>query len=932
MAQPAESTFPQRPTDAASARVPRPARPVRPGPPPGPRVTVSVAGDARAWGDWIADRLERHGLRAPLHHWDPPAAMELRAALGGLTLSGGRVLLVFSAGYFQPGVRTGREWDTALAAVTAAHPGRFAAVSVTDPGNLPRGAAELGPAQLTEAGAHHAERLLLRRLGLPDTPAPGAGGPRFPLDAPDVWGGVPRRNPRFTGRAALLARIHRRLAGSVRGAAVCTLLGMAGVGKTQLAAEYVHRFATEYDVVWWIAAGTGAEARRQLADLAPELGLGGGTGTAERLRAVTDALRRGEPYHRWLLVLDGADDPEAVAGLLPSGSGHVLITSRNRSWDTYNTLLLPVPVFDRPESIAFVRRRAPRLDAAEAGRLAAALEDLPLLLDQTAGWLNDSDMSVGSYLRLLEGGLGDAGTVVAEDFPMTFAAAWTALLDRIAETAPDAGELLRLCAVLAPGTVPVTLLGRIRGDFAPLTGDPRRLQDALRLLARYSVVDAEESPDGAAITGVHLHRMVRLLVREGVPAPERERYARAVRGALAAADPGRPDDPAEWPAYAALLPHLLPSGALEADPAETARPVLNCLRYAYLAGVQDTGLALARRADRSWRRLLPEDDPRLLDLLHAHANLLRAAGQYAACEELDRAALERLLGRRSTPDADILRAATGLAADLRGLARLQEALELSQYVLDGSRQTFGEGDARTLAAQNNTAVSLRLLGAYDEALELDLRTLRARRRLLGPGHPWTLYSELHYATGLRLTGRAEAALELQERTARSHHRVLGADHPQSLRAGHGLALCRRGAGQGERARQGMERLLERAVRLLGRRNPLTLMIAAGFGCLERESGDLERALVTAELTYTSYRELLGPAHPYTVGSDANHALALLAVGDREVALGSLSRALLAMEAAVGPSHPWTLDLAHNTRSTEADLPPYQLRDFEPLTI
>ncbi|GAA0458596.1 FxSxx-COOH system tetratricopeptide repeat protein [Streptomyces olivaceiscleroticus] len=909
MAQPAGTTHPQQPT--------------------GLRVTVSVAGDSRAWGDWITDRLERHGLRAPLHHWDPPAAMDLRSALAGLTLSGGRILLVFSTGYFQPGVRTGREWDAALAAVTAAYPGRFAAVSVTDPGNLPAGAAALGPAQLTEAGAHHAERLLLRRLGLPDTPAPGTGGPRFPLDAPAVRGGVPRRNPRFTGRAALLAHIHRRLERSVRGAAVCTLVGMAGVGKTQLAAEYVHRFATEYDVVWWVNAARADRARRKMAALAPELGLR--TGPAERLGAVVDALRRGEPYRRWLLVLDGADDPAAVADLLPSGSGHTLVTSRNRAWDTHHTLL-PVPVYGRPESVAFVRRRAPRLTAADADRLAAALEDLPLLLDQTAGWLNDSDMSVDRYLRLLEGGTTDARTVVADDYPKTFAEVWTTLLDRIAETAPDAAEVLRLCAVLAPGTVPVALLARIRGDFTPVTGDPRRLQEALRLLVRHSIVEATGSADGTEVAGVHLHRMVRLLVREGIPVPERERYARAVRGALAAADPGHPDDPAHWPAYAALLPHLLPAGALDADPAETAAPVLHCLRYAYLTGIQDTGLALARRAALTWERLLPEDHPYRLDLLHAHTNLLRATGQYAACEALDRPALERLLGRRDTPDAEILRAAAGLAADLRGLARYQEALELSRYVLDGSRQTFGERGARTLEAQNNLAVSLRLLGAHDEAAELDLQTLRARREVLGPDHPWTLYSALHHATGLRLTGRIDQALETQERNARAHHRLLGADHPQTLRAAHNLALCRRGAGQGDRARQGMAALLERSALLLGRRDPLTLMIASGAGCLERESGDPERALAMAEDTYRAYRDLLGPAHPYTVGSDANHALALLATGDRAAALSTLARALPAMEIAVGPGHPWTLALAHDTRATEADLPPYQLRDFEPLTI
>jgi hypothetical protein len=106
-----------------------------------------------------------------------------------------------------------------------------------------------------------------------------------------------------------------------------------------------------------------------------------GAGLAVLRRAVLAELReRG----RWLLVFDNAGNPEDIAGWLPGGGGHVLVTSRVGGWAEV-AVPVPVDVLARAESVALLRGRVPGLGEGDAGRVAAALGDLPLAVAQAAG-------------------------------------------------------------------------------------------------------------------------------------------------------------------------------------------------------------------------------------------------------------------------------------------------------------------------------------------------------------------------------------------------------------------------------------------------------------------------------------------------------------------------------------------------------------------
>ena len=837
----------------------------------------------------------------------------------------GRILIIVSEWYFQLGPRTHEEWNAALREVVAPDPSRFAAVSVTT-ASLPTATAVLAATDLTNVGAEEAERRLLDRLDLPDDPLPqpaggGRRGPRFPAAMPEVWGGVPRRNTRFTGRESLLNDAYHLLQGAEPGAGVLTLHGMSGVGKTQAAAEYVYRFGSEYDVVWWVNAEKRVTYRRLVAELAPKLGLSTGDEYGERLRAVRDSLRRGDPYARWLLILDGADEPDQIWDLVPTGPGHVLITSRNPEWSEHNSKLLEVPVYDREESVAFIRRRAPRLTEPEADQLAEALEDLPLLLDQTAGWLNDSDLSVEAYIALLEGGIDQDVVKVSADFPLAFQTAWSILLNKLRDTVPESVDLLRLCTFFAPGFIPVRLLKEMPHDELPeqvagLLNDPLLWNKAINQLRQYSVVrlESHETPaDDPASSGeaLYLHRMVHQIVGKDMPPEDRREFIGVVRRALAAADPGRPTDTRLWDTYAELVPHLKYADVLQSEDRAVQNLVLNCLRYMWITGEYTSGIKLGERAMTAWKPLLGETHPRLWELTHHYANLLRSAGEYKKTEAIERAAVEHLREQRGEEDLDHLRAVNGLGADLWGLGRYEEALDLYRTLFATYGNLVGEQDSRTLSALNNLGFSLRLLGRYKEALEIDRRTLESRRALLRGRHPWTLFSEVSYAIDLRLLGRYGEAESVQSKNVREHLLVMRADNPQTLRAEHNLALCHYRSGDRDKAGPLFSRVLERYERKLGETDPQTLAAAVSQNCFAREHGDIDQAREAAESIIARYEVMLTEGHPFIAGARANYALVLRSVGEREYAHVVIEQALADMAAAVGESHSYTLGCALN---------------------
>ncbi len=755
-----------------------------------------------------------------------------------------------------------------------------------------------------------------------------------------IWGNVPQRNKNFTGRAEILASLREGLSSSVtavlpRGMQETVLphalQGMGGVGKTQVAIEYAHRYRAEYDLVWWIPADQSQLVRSSLAALAPHLGLPPATasGVEGAAQAVLDALRRGVPHQRWLLIFDNADQPEELNAIIPRGPGDVLITSRNPRWDAVVDTVA-IDVFSRVESVEFLGKRVPSgLDPGEADQLAGELGDLPLALEQAGALQTETGMSVAEYLRLLR---EQVSAIMAEgkapDYPLSMTAAWRLSVSTLEQQLPEAVVLLRCCAFFGPEPIPRDLFRRgasaLNSPLGALLAHPIRLARAVRELGRFALVRLE----GGTIV---IHRLVQALLRDGLSPEDQASYREEAHLILAAGAPKHPDDNREWPRFAELVAHAssLSTQLEESENAAVRAFAIDVMRYLYNSGDLDTARGFAERFIKQWNSNTDPKDTLLLRAQRHLGNVFRALGQYEDAYALDEETLR--LAREALGDRDTLTlgATNSFGADLRARGEFADALKLDLDSFKLHRAVLEPNHPRTLRVANNLAVDYGLNSRYQAARELHQETYALRSEAsvtLGTEEeanvPATevLSSWNGLARALRLCGLFAEARDVGQEAYDYGLNELGHEHPRTLECGIDLSIAlRRVPFTYDDALELTRSLYERSRGRFGLSAPLTLAATVSLTNIQRTSGQIEEALELTEATVENYKKIYGADHPYYHGCVGNLAMLYRVNRAPETARALNEQALEGLKARLTLDHHYTLTVAANLASDLAAL-------------
>ncbi|WP_367130747.1 tetratricopeptide repeat protein [Saccharothrix sp. HUAS TT1] len=694
-----------------------------------------------------------------------------------------------------------------------------------------------------------------------------------------------RLNHRVRGRSELVAEVTDDLGGSI-----AVLAAGGGFGKTTVALEAVRNLPK----VWWVDASSRDSLVAGLAEVALQAGADShevGEAWAGRAGSAIELLwrnldRQAEP---WVLVFDNADEPDVLAASgrrvgdgngwlrLPRSTGSVLVTSRaGAGWppaarvhhvrqldpEDGAQVLLDLADAGSPEDAAALARRLGGLPLALrlAGRYLAVAKDALALpgLEPPTTFKAYQERWDERFTELTEG----ESASPRESLSRT----WEMSMDLLAERGqPQTRQLLRLVSTFAEAPVPAFVLDATVMATSDLLRDVTAVQLSvlLKALQEVGLLDVLGS-------SVVVHPVVRDANRHQPDYEQNRQAYRALVARLLRAATKDLDhsDPATWPRWRSVLPHLADLGPHDDSDLdlETATLLYYGAGFTGEIGSHQVAEALYRRAIDLSTGAVGADHRETFAARHALGHLLQGKGDLAGAEAEHRTLVAdqtRVLG---ADDSDTLDSRKCLAGVLREQGRWDEAEAEFRGVLAGRTRAQGETDISTLRIRHDLADLVEARGGLAESESEHRDVVAAMTRQLGPEHVQVTNVRTCLADTLKELGRLDdAEAEVRDVLAVIASRSTG-DRTPPLGARRLLAEVMRLRGRLAEAVAESRAAVMDSSRIFGLEHPITLSIRHELGHLLEYQDDLEAAEEEHRRVIEAQERVLGPTHPNTLNT------------------------------------------------------------------
>ncbi|KAG7423240.1 Nephrocystin-3 [Fusarium oxysporum f. sp. raphani] len=738
------------------------------------------------------------------------------------------------------------------------------------------------------------------------------------------------RDSSFVGREDIIAKIIEKHEQAVADHhSRVALVGLGGVGKSQIAIEYAYRVRKSAPQTWvfWVHAANAARFEQAYRDIANKAEIPGREDPKVDILQLVYNWLCDERTGQWLMVLDNADDDEFFfdhtrpleSFLAQTPNGRILITSKNRTAamnlvGPYGRILQVEPM-NEEDALALLNAREPFSESnkADAKTLVQALECIPLAITQAAAYIKArapmitmSDYlglfweSEANQMRLLgEEGLQDLRRDNSIRYPTI--ASWQISFTQIQKTQRSAVDLLALMSMFDRQGIPISLLrnGTSQLDF----------HDALEPLLSFLLVRVEIGKQS-----FEMHRLVQLSMRKWLEADKQlGKWTKESIRVLNAAFPS--GKYSTWIDCQLLFPHARETmghaAGDEEDMLNQAEIAFRAGRFLLFRGEYTTAEEVVRMSAEAREKVLGKEHKDTLASMNNLASTLQGQGKYEEAEKMHRQTLEvsnMVLGKEHP---STLTSMNNLALALQGQGKYEEAVKIHRQTLNVKEKVLGKKHRDTLTSINNLANVLYGIDQFEEAEKMHRQTLELSGKVLGKEHPDTLSSMNNLASTLQGQGKYEEAEKIYRQTLKLKEKVLGKEHPNTLSSMNNLANVLYSMGQYKEAEKMQWQTLELSGKVLGKEHPDTLSSMYNLASVLNSMGQYKEAAKIHRQTLELRKKVLTKEHIDTLASMNNLANVLYSMGQYKEAEKMHRQTLELNEKVLGKEHPDTLASMNN---------------------
>ncbi|KAJ5937374.1 hypothetical protein N7454_004674 [Penicillium verhagenii] len=742
-------------------------------------------------------------------------------------------------------------------------------------------------------------------------------------------------DPDFVSRDAL-DQLHEKAA--IPGSRIA-LVGLGGVGKTQLAIEYARKVREQSSETWvfWIHASNMARCQKSLRDLANRVKIPGREDTANIFQLVGDWLQDGN-IGKWILILDNLDDDELLRTspanshegetnsqtgpmqpplryLLKCSNGCIIVTSRDRKIAldiTGHRNMIAVQQMEKAEALDLLQKKL-QLDLSgktlhtqaeieDMGQLVDALEFMPLAIVQAAGYIahRSPRCSVSQYLGKIQGSDGEAVKLLNREARLLYRdweaknsilLTWQISFDHIQGTRPSAADLLSLMSFFDRQGIQESVLRFPNPQEVNENSCLEHDEDSSSEEDEDSVSDSDTDQcfedDITTLSDYSLISVEKHSDSSSIPARE--------QGAV-------------------LTMHRLVQLTVRTWLKTHGKFELWKERFIY-----NLYMMFPNGRYENWeqcRSLFPHvksaisQQPQPREPLLQWATLLFMGAWYAhergstedAREMVSKSRKQRvkLLGEA---DKKALDSTALLASIYRNQARWKEAENLEVQVLEIRKTKLGEDHPNTLKSMGRLASTYRKQGRWKESEILEVQVMETRKIKLGKDHRDTLTSMGNLAVTYWSQGRWKEAEKLEVQVMEKTKVELGDDHPNTLISMSNLASTYHSLGQWKEAEKLEVQVMEISKIKLGEDHPDTLISTGYLASTYHSQGRWKEAEKLEVQVMEKSRIKLGEDHPDTLTSMARLARIWRSLGRNSDAVELLQESLAKQKQILGPNHP-----------------------------